>query len=582
MKHPSKFLRTGSLWWVTLFYLGICLAPAGDPPLAQESQKGRFFPLQSSPQQSQQPMEGPLQQILREHLPVAGQPLEGCIDPQTYLMGPGDLVGVHIMGDLDSELLSRVTADGTLRIATIGVFNVRERTFAQVREEILESARRSYQAGEIAVYLVELRSFKASVGGMVWTPGTYTLTATDRAVSLLALAGGFYDSRQVREDSSPGEVPAEFEREVKDDELTAPTGYSTRRAELHHLDGTRDPVDLLLFLRAGRPEGNPYLRDGDFLLIPARDPRAGILGIYGAIHHQGEVEFLPGDNLETALLLAGGLTASAQRDSVEITRFTDATTFVTRYVHLDDPGILQMPLEPDDRVYIRTQTDYHLRHNVEVRGEVAKPGFYPVSPQGTPLADVIRLAGGFTPRASLKEATVTRRFGQDEVDSEYERLRTLQANQMSKLEYAYFRNKSLELKGRVAVDLHRLYQEGDTTQNVLLRDQDIVDVPLATRTVTVSGQVNDPGILNYEPGQPPSYYIEKSGGYSWNAHRGRTRVIKAVSGRWLKPSKTLIEEGDTIFIPEKPETSPWTTTKDILLVMTQVATVFLIISNVSE
>jgi protein involved in polysaccharide export with SLBB domain len=585
MKKSFSVLGTGSLVWVTLFCLELLAgaSTAAAQTQTQTSRQQEFYPLESVPTEGEQPLEGPLHPLLREELPVEGQPLEGPIDPAAYIMGPGDLVGVTVMGGADRDLLARVSADGTLRIATLGIIQAGGRSFQDVRAQILEIAGKSYKTDQIAVYLVELRNFKASVGGMVWAPGTYNLTATDRATTLLSRAGGFYNPERKEEDTQLTQLKAVLEREKKEEKITPLPSYSARRAQIIHRDGTRDNVDLMLFLRGGDPAGNPYVMDGDFLLIPPLNAKSGVIGVFGAVHHQGLVEYLPTDQLKTALLLSGGITPDARRDSVEITRFIGETAeFTTFYVNLNDSGTLELPLLPDDRIYVRPHPTYHPQLQVELRGEFIKPGFYPVGAHGTRILDIVRKAGGFTARASLKEAILTRQFGQELVDPEYERLRLMQAADMTPLEYKYFKNKSQEMKGRVVLDLYALIEHGDSTQNILLQDQDILEVPPITHTVKVSGQVNQPGIVDYEPGKSYKYYIEKSGGLSWNASKGKIRVIKGVSGIWVKPGKTQIEEGDTIFIPEKSDVDYWQTYKDVMLVLTQFATIYLIIHNVNK
>lgn len=515
-----------------------------------------------------------------------GQPLEGPIDPETYRLGPGDVLGVFITGDVEEELLARIGADGLLRLRSLGIFDTRDKFFAEIRSEILKAARKSYKANNITISILELRNFKASVGGMVWAPGTYNMTAADRVVSLLARAGGFYNPARREQEAELTQVRTVIEREQKkkeEEKIPELPSYSARRTQITHKDGTKETVDLLLFLRAGMFEGNPYLRDGDFLLVPPLNPQTGVVGVYGAVNDQGMVEHLDGDNLEKILLLSGGLISSAMRDSVEITRFVGGTAdYETFVVNLDSPTGLETPIYPDDRVYVRNIPEYHPRHQVELRGEFMKPGYYPVSSQGTSVREIIEAAGGFTHRASLKEATLTRKMGIELVDPEYERLMTTSVADMKPLEYQYFKTKSRESKGQVVIDLYSLFVDGDSTQNVLLRNEDILEVPPITEAVNVTGQVKQPGIVTYLPGKDYKYYIEQSGGFSWNAKKGKIRVIKALSGKWVKPKHTIIEEGDTIFIPEKAEIDYWQTYKDVMLVLTQFATLYLLVVTINR
>ena len=543
-----------------------------------------FKPLEPLSRTLEQPLENPPHPALREIEPFEGQALEGAVDPEKYILGPGDLIGFSALGDVAQDFFARVSADGNLRIQTLGVFQAGGRIFAEVKAEILSAAQKSYRTDQLAIYLAQLREFKASVGGMVWNPGTYQMTATDRASSLIALAGGFFVPTKP-EDLEKAGLPQEasLKRERKGSDLSELPSYSTRHAQIIHRDGKITPVDLLLFLRAGRPDGNPYLQDGDFLLIPPLNTQVGLLGIYGSVHQPGQIEYVDGDHLDRALLLAGGLTEEADPSRMEIVRQTGpGLGFITLLVNLDAEGAFSTPLQADDRIYVRPQPSYHPLRQVEVRGEVLRPGFYAVEETGTPIAEIIERAGGFTDRASLTEAILTRRFQQEKEDPEFERLRLMAPDKMSKIEYQYYKSHAQEYQGLVSVDLQALCVLGDSSQNILLWDQDLLEISPRMKTIRVTGQVNSPGILDYEPGKSYRHYIAKSGGYAWNAAQSKARIIKAVSGIWVKPGKTQIDVGDTIFIPAKADIDSWLIFKDIMLVATQIATLYLIAVSASK
>ncbi|MBU1650916.1 SLBB domain-containing protein [bacterium] len=569
-------IGTGYLSWITLFYLIVSLQTGFAQGTKEEQQD--FYPLESVPDVGTEPLDGPLHKVLREEIPVIGQALEGVVDPETYRMGPGDLIAVYVLNEAEDQILARIAADGVLHLRNIGVFDTRGMVLAGLKAAVLEAAEGRFRTCEIAVSLAELRNFKASVGGMVWAPGTFNMTAADRVITLLARAGGFYNPARKDQEAELSQLESVLKRQKRTGtEIPDLPSYSARRTQLRHKDGSEEVVDLLLFLRAGRYEGNPLLRDGDFLLVPPLNPNSGVLGVYGAVNDQGLIEYLDGDDLQKALMLAGGLTLDALRNSIEVTRFIgEGQTYHTFYVNLGDPGASEIPLYPDDRIYVRSIPNYHERHQVELRGEFSKPGFYPVSDEGTPLVEIIMKAGGFTAKASLKEALLTRLIGIELVDPEYERLRQMPVADMKPLEFQYFKTKAREVTGQVVVDLYALFSEGDSTHNVLLRNSDILEVPPITRAVKVTGQVEKPGIVTYKTGEPYDYYIDKSGGFSWNARKSKIRIIKSVTGKWVKPRSTIIEEGDTIFIPEKAEINYWEVYKDVMLVVTQFATLYLI------
>ena len=105
----------------------------------------------------------------------------------------------------------------------------------------------------------------------------------------------------------------------------------------------------------------------------------------------------------------------------------------------------------------------------EIRGEVAYPGEYAIVEGQSRLLDTIRRAGGVTPEAFLREATLIRREAIRLEDREFERLKNIPPADMTPDEYEYFKLRSRENPGRMVVDFHRLIAEGDERENLLLR-----------------------------------------------------------------------------------------------------------------
>jgi protein involved in polysaccharide export with SLBB domain len=209
------------------------------------------------------------------------------------------------------------------------------------------------------------------------------------------------------------------------------------------------------------------------------------------------------------------------------------------------------------------------------------PGEYSIVEKKSRLSEVIKMAGGFTAEANLADAEIVRTTEEEVADPEYERLKTIPVADMTDMEYEYFKTKSRE-KAFVVVDFEALFLKGDKSQDILLRDNDAINIPIQAKTVRVSGQVVNPGLLNWEQGQNYLFYVERAGGFSYNAQKSRIRVIRASTGSWLKPDKkTIINLGDTIFVPEKPERDYWEIYKDIILVVSQMATIIILIRTVT-
>ncbi len=168
--------------------------------------------------------------------------------------------------------------------------------------------------------------------------------------------------------------------------------------------------------------------------------------------------------------------------------------------------------------------------------------------------ETITRAGGITPEAFLREATLVRTEAIRLEDKEFERLKSVPPADMTGDEYEYFKLRSRENPGLMVVDFHRLFVAGDQSQDLLLRGGDEVVIPRVKDFISVLGMVRAPGNILYEPTYAAKDYLAMAGDYAETADRGKTRVIKAVTGEWVSLDEVDdIEPGDTIWVPERRE-----------------------------
>ena len=484
------------------------------------------------------------------------QALERNVDPQVYVVGPGDKLVLNLWGEIGESVPLEVTPEGTVLIPYVGEVMVGELTLAQAKDRIIARVSRHYRAKDVSVTLSGVRRFRVFVVGAVNVPGTYTATAVDRVSMLVDQAGGF--------------LPQASQRNIR-----------VRRP-----DSTVVAADLLRFTVVGDLDDNPFVRDGDVVAVPAR---LDSVGIFGAVSAEGYYELKEGDRIGGLVELAGGPVKDASFENAELVRYLeDGKTTERIYVDFRKAFLERDPehdlsLQSEDVFLVRHLPGWHPDHLVEVQGEVYYPGHYTIEREKTYLSEVIERAGGFKPDASLAEAKLVRTIYVDILDPEYERLRKMLVADMSEEEYEYFKIKSRQQRGLVVIDFEKLFLLNDKNQDVLLRRGDIIDIPAVRKTIDVSGQVNDPGSILFKPGKDVDYYILQAGGYNWNARKGRVRVIKGSTGQWLKPGKVKrLEPGDTIFVPEKPERDYWAFFKDFMRVSAEVATVVLVIQQVTK
>ncbi len=490
--------------------------------------------------------------------------LDRKINPEEYTVGPGDEFTIYLWGQLDAGQLLRVNPEGKLLIPYVGPVEVSGVTLVKAKDIIVRRVKERYDKVDVSVELSNLRRFRVFVTGEVEKPGTYQAWSVDRVFDLTEKAGGIKE------------------------------GGSKRNIRVYNQNGDILSADQVSFLNIGDLSANPYVNTGDVIYVP---PEKEVVTIFGAVSIEGIYEFREGENISDLIDLAGGLQPSAWLDEVDLVRFKeDGITkdyFILDLREVSNKGNpssnspdRNLLLKPDDQVFIRHMRSWHPKMVVWTRGELNHPGAYPIEEGTTTLTQLIKQAGGFTEDAFLAGAKITRWVVYQAPDPELERLKEIAkvaggVEEMSELEYEYFKTKSREEKGSVAVNFEKLFLQGDMSQDIFLKHGDMIDIPRKQETINVSGQVRYPGLTPFELGKRVSFYIDRSGGYSWNANKDKTRVIKGKTGLWLKPDKAVqIEPGDTIFVPERRELNWWMLVRETSTVLAQAATFVMIARTV--
>jgi polysaccharide export outer membrane protein len=154
--------------------------------------------------------------------------------------------------------------------------------------------------------------------------------------------------------------------------------------------------------------------------------------------------------------------------------------------------------------------EYHsLRYFIS--GAVESPGLYEMTSRAT-LLELLAKAGGVLPERG---------------------------------NVAYIQRKSTNHNGRgqestgrpsstdpIKVDLKKLLDQGDMTQNRALESGDVVYIPpekvlnLADSKIYVGGEVKKPGLFNFQPGLTALSACIMAGGFTKFAAPNRTRVIR--------------------------------------------------------
>lgn len=468
---------------------------------------------------------------------------DGVIDADEYKVGPGDILQVSIRG-ID-EILHKavISPEGYAYLPKIGGVNVKDCSLNEAKTRIFELIKNNFKNVEVFINLIEFKKIIVGLYGDVKKPGSFRLPGNSRLSDLISVSEGLNttsDLRNVRIISNNGQVKL---------------------------------FDYLSFIRLGNKVDNPILREGDFVKINRIDKT---VGISGSIKYPGIYEFKENETAVDLIRVAGGFFEKSEMDSIEIISFYDdkKTQFarVVTFENLKNSGYL---LRSKDRIIVREKPQFLVENLVIIDGYVKYPGVYKIIDNKTPLSEIIAQAGGFLENASIVDATLIRKIGETDLDPEFERLKIMLRADMTDDEYDYLKSKSRQRQGKVVVDFVKLFNANDFSEDVLLRRNDVINVPEAKNYITIIGQAVNPGKIPFKPEYKVSDYINLAGGFGWRAKENQVRVVKVGTGEWIDAEDVnLLEPGDTIWIPEDPPPPKfWEVTIDVLTVLGQVATV---------
>lgn len=302
--------------------------------------------------------------------------------------------------------------------------------------------------------------------------------------------------------------------------------------------------------------------------------------IYGAVGEPGTYPYAENMTIEDLLVDAGGLLESASTVNVSISRrIKDSKStelskdlLETFTVEIDPDltvsGGSNFKLQPFDQVYVRRSPVYITQSRVTVNGEVVFAGDYSLSYRGMRLVDAINEAGGITPEAYVKGAYLIRKYTPEEQikNQAIERIMAQQRmqniGQIDEEDNRVSDTISIEMLAEafadtytVGIDLEKALNDPTSDYNIVLRDGDVITIPLMNSTVQMLGAINYPNSVSYRKGQTVKDYIKMAGGYAQNARKSKPIVVY-MNGMVDTGNGARIEPGCQIIVPYKIKAAP--------------------------
>jgi len=479
-------------------------------------------------------------------------PLDVPLGPD-YVLGPGDTLTIHLWGGITQSIPRTIDRDGTIFLPEAGSVNVAGLPLGKAQSVIEGALKQQYRNAQIAVTVSGLRSVRIYVVGDVQRPGGYDISSLATPVSALYAAGGptaagslrtlrHYRVKQLVEDvdlydfllhgvrngSAPFESgdtllvppagplvavsgavkrPAIYELNVSETTLatvvddaggfTAAASLGNIRIERIDANHQRETVTLHDAGEQSSLTGHAVIasftvKDGDRIRVePILPYSQRAIYLAGRVVRPGRLAYTDGMRLSDVLHSYQDLLPEPAAHG-EIVRLIPPDLHAET-IDFNVPDVLigntNVDLRPFDtiRIFGRYQVD---APTVTIRGEVLRPGKYPMS-QGMTAAQLVRIAGGFKRDALIESADLTSydiKNGNELVES----LETVQIG-----------------SAVTGSDLHA---------DVPLKPGDILAIHQITNwenigeSVTISGEVRFPGSYGFQDGERLSSVLRRAGG----------------------------------------------------------------------
>jgi len=537
---------------------------------------------------------------------------ENLPTPSNYLLGPGDELVISIWGDTQLRETYTISRDGKIYDEKVGLLNLFGKSLVEARQYLKDQFGRIYATLKgpnpttfIDVSLGELKSINVNFVGQVKYPGVYPVHPFSTVITGLIQSGGVDTTGSLRKikikrDGSTeeiidlydyfinGEVSSNIQLRDQDIVVVPPrssvveidsaiinpgiyesvlgeTVYDMIRyaggqkhdasetVGIHKIKSKSERTNGLLYEASYVDyESTKLISAGNVDRIAVRYlfRENQLVEIIGQVKVPGIYHFYEGMTFKSLLALGGGFEDSTFWKSVyhnqaEIIR-RDPTSRYENVIKVNLVDIYNgnskkdIPLQNLDRVVIHANLNYFEKDNIYISGEVNIPGAYPLISDDETLQSVINRAGNFTSKALKNGISIYR-------DNKYFEVTVAQTTFLPN-------NKDIkDTKVRVAWQ----------NVSVTLMPGDSIVVKESPGTVNISGQVYNPGLIEFRKGKGLKYYINGAGGVT---ERGNKRnIIVVYANGVVSPNKWYltpkIEDGATIIVNEKPSSEPFDTTE---------------------
>ncbi|RDX37216.1 OtnA protein [Vibrio campbellii] len=306
--------------------------------------------------------------------PTTFAPVSDVPVPADYTVGAGDEIVIQLFGKDNTTHRLRVNRAGTINFPSLGPVQVAGMTFSDVRDSLNQRVKEQMIGVRSDISLGEMRTMQVFVMGDAYKPGAYTVSALTTISQAIYYSGGFSESGALRN--------VRLKR----------NGQVIRKLDMY---------DLLL---KGDARNDIRLLPGDVVFIGAL---GNTISIDGEVNRPAIYEIKPGETYKQAIQMAGGFTANAYSDQIEVKRYAAKGARDALTLNFSQSHDQQTKVKDGDAVNVLKKNEELTRY-VQIEGDVRHPGFIEWK-SGLHIADLFQSVDtSFNSTADVSYAIVVR------------------------------------------------------------------------------------------------------------------------------------------------------------------------------
>jgi len=417
-----------------------------------------------------------------------------------YILGPGDKLEIKVYRNEELDFTQQIDSSGKIGYPLLGDLQVAGLTPFTLKKKLVNGLSKFFKDPQVMINVTAYQSNTITVIGNVNTTGVITINHQPKLLEIISRSGGF--------SSNADKTNVIVIRKRQSDSIVLK--LNLKKA----LEGD-NTQDILLM-------------KNDIVYVPSDINKVIVLGEVttpGTVVLDKEISEAPISLLEV-ITRAGGFGAKADRSGVVIIRKEDGDQTETKKYNIKkllESGDLNQNVTvlKGDIVFVPK-----IEKRIVVMGEVTTPGTIVFETQLN-IMELLSKSNGFTLNANKNNVLLIRN------DKDNPQL--------------------------ISMDIEKALEQGDSSQNIVLQDGDIVYVPRDSKRVIVLGEVMTPGYQIYITPMTILDVISKSGGLLKTADEEKVIVVRQGAVRIINIKNILIkgdidqniilQNGDIVYAP---------------------------------